>query len=50
MILRESPYRGNASVADVLDTAQGSRGPDRSGYRQEFIGLVQRARSIRGLN
>lgn len=49
MILRSSPYRGNASVSAVLENAQESKGPDRGGYRQEFIGLVQRARS-RGLN
>jgi Ca-activated chloride channel family protein len=46
MILRDSPYRGNATLADALDMAQGSKGPDRTGYRQEFIQLVQKARSL----
>jgi Ca-activated chloride channel family protein len=46
MILRESPYRGNATIDAVLDNAQGSRGSDRNGYRQEFIDLVQRAKRL----
>ncbi len=49
MILRDSPYRGKASISDVLENAQGSKGTDRNGYRQEFIGLVSRARTIRGI-
>ena len=48
MILRDSPYRGTASLSAVLDMAEGSRGSDRNGYRQEFIGLVNRARSLNG--
>jgi Ca-activated chloride channel family protein len=46
MILRDSPYKGNASLGAVLDMAEGSRGADRNGYRQEFIGLVNRARTL----
>ena len=49
MILRDSPYRGKASVGEVLENAQASRGQDRNGYRQEFIQLVQRSRSILGV-
>jgi Ca-activated chloride channel family protein len=49
MILRNSPYRGKASVGEVIENAQASKGSDRNGYRQEFIQLVQRARSLRGL-
>jgi Ca-activated chloride channel family protein len=48
MILRDSPYRGKASVGEVIENAQASKGSDRNGYRQEFIGLVQRARQLRG--
>jgi Ca-activated chloride channel family protein len=48
MILRDSPYRGKASVGEVIENAQSSKGSDRNGYRQEFIGLVQRARQLRG--
>src|SRR5439155_4111359 len=47
MILRDSPYKGSASLSAVLDMAEGSKGQDRSGYREEFIGLVNRARSLR---
>jgi Ca-activated chloride channel family protein len=47
MILRDSPYRGLATLDWVLDIAEGSRGADRNGYRQEFISLVQRARQLR---
>ena len=46
MILRDSPYKGSASLSAVLDMAEGSRGSDRNGYRQEFIGLVNQARSL----
>ncbi len=49
MILRDSPYRGNASLSAVLDMAEGSRGADRNGYRREFIGLVNQARSLNEL-
>jgi len=43
MILKGSPYRGEATLPWVLDTATASRGPDRGAYRAEFISLVQRA-------
>jgi Ca-activated chloride channel family protein len=46
MILRDSPYKGNASLSAVIDMAEGSKGTDSNGYRQEFIGLVNRARSL----
>lgn len=48
MLLRNSPYKGNASFAQVLDLAEGSRGEDAGGYRAEFIELVNRARALRG--
>lgn len=43
MLLRDSPYRGEATFPWVLDTATTSRGPDRGGYRAEFLTLVQKA-------
>jgi Ca-activated chloride channel family protein len=46
MILRNSPYRGSATVENVLRTATASKGPDKSGYREEFIQLVERAAQI----
>jgi len=46
MILKGSPYRGDATLSWVLDSATASRGADRGGYRNEFIGLVQKAMSL----
>ena len=43
MILKDSPYRGNATLGWVLDTASASQGQDRGGYRDEFISLVRKA-------
>jgi Ca-activated chloride channel family protein len=47
MILKGSQYRGEATLAWVLDTGAGSRGTDRSGYRDEFVSLVQKAIALR---
>jgi Ca-activated chloride channel family protein len=46
MILKGSAYQGSATLGWVLDTATGSQGSDRSGYRDEFAALVQRAIAI----
>jgi Ca-activated chloride channel family protein len=46
MILKNSQYRGDVTLPWVLDTATGSRGQDRGGYRAEFISLAQRAMSL----
>jgi Ca-activated chloride channel family protein len=48
MILKNSAYRGSATLDWVLDTATASRGSDRGGYRSEFIALVQKAIALRG--
>jgi Ca-activated chloride channel family protein len=48
MILRDSPYKGSANLDWVIATAASSRGADKNGYRQEFIGLAQRASQIMG--
>jgi Ca-activated chloride channel family protein len=47
MILRDSAYKGSATLDWVLTTAQNSRGADKNGYREEFVRLVQRAMQIR---
>jgi Ca-activated chloride channel family protein len=47
MILRDSPYKGTATFDSTLAIAEGSLGSDRSGYRREFMQLIQRARQIR---
>jgi Ca-activated chloride channel family protein len=46
LVLRESEYRGSANLAQVLDLAQQSIGPDHAGYRRAFIQLVQRTQRL----
>ncbi|MGE0770163.1 MAG: von Willebrand factor type A domain-containing protein [Cyclobacteriaceae bacterium] len=41
MILRDSEYANGFTTEDVLTLAQGARGTDREGYRQEFLNLVK---------
>ncbi len=41
MILRNSKYRGTATIDEVISLASGARGTDPDGYRAEFIRLVQ---------
>ena len=48
MLLRESEHRGNASWEQVLSLARGARGEDEQGYRGEFVGLVETARTLAG--
>jgi Ca-activated chloride channel family protein len=47
LVLRDSVYKGSATLDWVLATAQNSRGVDKNGYREEFIRLVQRSMQIR---
>jgi Ca-activated chloride channel homolog len=46
MILRNSPYKGDAYFVNVEDWAIAGKGEDVHGYRAEFIRLVQRARAM----
>ncbi|MFA6562031.1 MAG: von Willebrand factor type A domain-containing protein [Verrucomicrobiia bacterium] len=46
MVLRDSPHKGNATLAGVLELAEESRGPDASGYRTEFLSLVKKAQAL----
>jgi len=48
MVLRNSEYRGSADYNLVLALARETRGEDAEGYREEFISLVERARSLSG--
>jgi Ca-activated chloride channel family protein len=48
MILRDSPHKGNATLAAVAELAQSARGSDLSGYRAEFLQLVETARGLSG--
>lgn len=41
MLLRDSEFKGNSSLADVLEMAKGAKGEDEEGYRAEFIQLVR---------
>jgi Ca-activated chloride channel family protein len=46
MLLRESEHCPGFSLDDVARLARGALGPDSEGYRAEFLGLVDRARSL----
>ena len=46
MLLRESPYRGTATYADVLALARAARGEDLDGYREELIQLTETSRGL----
>lgn len=43
MILRDSEFKGQATLDSVLEMARQSRGEDKHGYRAEFISLVELA-------
>jgi Ca-activated chloride channel family protein len=46
MILRNSPHKGQATIADTLDLAAGALGNDEFGYRRGFVQLVEQTRAI----
>ncbi|MCI0722542.1 MAG: von Willebrand factor type A domain-containing protein [Acidobacteria bacterium] len=46
MILRDSPYKGHATVSSVLELATEGKGEDKQGYRAEFIELARTARGL----
>ncbi len=46
MMLRESPFKANASYNQVLSLARASVGKDVEGYRAEFIRLVETAQML----
>jgi Ca-activated chloride channel homolog len=43
MVLRDSPHKGTATLAEVAQWAAEGTGADVGGYRGEFIALVKRA-------
>ena len=47
MVLRDSQFRGQASFDLVLELAQAAKAEDPGGHRQEFIHLVEVAKSLR---
>ncbi|HKP77184.1 MAG TPA: von Willebrand factor type A domain-containing protein [Longimicrobiaceae bacterium] len=46
MLLRDSRHKGGATVDGMLEIARGALGPDREGYRREFVALAERYRRI----
>jgi len=46
MLLRDSPFKADATWADVVRLATASRGADPDGYRAEFIRLVELAAAL----
>jgi hypothetical protein len=47
MILRESEYKGNGSLQQVLEWAQQGKGADVNGRRADFIELVRKAQALK---
>jgi Ca-activated chloride channel family protein len=48
MILRDSPHKGTATFASVLELGAEGKGEDSNGYRAEFLQLVEKAKAISG--
>jgi Ca-activated chloride channel homolog len=46
MTLRDSPHRGDADLAKVLEWAKAGLGEDKEGIRAEFLQLVEKARTL----
>jgi Ca-activated chloride channel family protein len=46
MLLRDSPYKGNAGFDNILNMAQTSVGKDESGYRRGFLEMIKKAQAI----
>ena len=46
MLLRDSPHKGNATFDSVLELAEEGVASDHSGYRQEFLKLVEKASQL----
>jgi Ca-activated chloride channel family protein len=46
MLLRDSEHKGRASWEQALSLARSARGDDEQGYRGEFIGLIETARTL----
>ena len=46
LLLRDSPFKGDLTWEKVQTLAEEGQGPDREGYRREFLQLVRRAREL----
>jgi Ca-activated chloride channel homolog len=47
LLLRDSRYKGNASFANVQNLASNALGSDLRNYRNEFLGLVSKAKNLK---
>jgi len=47
MLLRGSPYKGNADYDGVIKMAQGAVGSDKWGFRKGFVDLAIKAKNIK---
>jgi Ca-activated chloride channel family protein len=47
MMLRNSPYKNDATYEGILSEAQAAKGDDNFGYRNEFLGLIQIAKNLK---
>lgn len=48
MILRDSPYKGEATLNSALERTKASLGNDPEGYRAEFLTLIEMAQRLSG--
>ena len=46
MLLRDSQHRGALTVDQVIRLAESGLGHDMSGYREQFVELAERARTL----
>ena len=46
MALRDSPHKGSATLSDIEAWGRAGIGSDAGGYRNEFLGLVERSKSL----
>jgi Ca-activated chloride channel family protein len=46
MVLRDSPHKGSTTLVDVEAWGRAGLGSDVGGYRNEFLGLVERSRTL----
>jgi len=47
MILRDSPHKGKATIASVIEWATEGKGADTAGYRAGFIELARKAQTLK---
>ena len=46
MVLRESRFKGSATLEHVIETARAAQGTDALGYRAEFVQLAEACRAL----